>query len=179
MRTERKCKMKTDDGQPDSGSRCHGRRSQEERGKAVKQRGSVCRVTHWVSTRGEGDGLHVMVGNYLRRKQEGERKGKTRGEHVGDVTHVGSEMKACGWKGQMRTHYRGKCFVLQAEQRHSRHWSHAGAGTTEWNILTVANNHSRWINRLGTPCASRGLLFCEWMYVHGVLRLPPLWLAVH
>lgn len=74
--------------------------SQEERGKAEKQRGRVCRVTHWVSSRGEGDGLHVMVGNYLWRKQEqaDERRGKTRGEHVGDVTHVGSEMKACGWR---------------------------------------------------------------------------------
>lgn len=133
--------MKTDAAPPQQKK---GGVSQEERGKAEKQRGRVCRVTHWVSTRGEGDGLHVMVGNYLRRKrgQGGERKGKTRGEHVGDVTHVGSEMKARGWKGQMRTHHRGKCFVLRQRQR-----SRAVAGSTEWNILAVANRRSQRINK--------------------------------
>lgn len=30
----------------------------------------MCRVTHWVSSRSKGDGLHVMIGNYLRRNRE-------------------------------------------------------------------------------------------------------------
>ncbi len=29
-----------------------------------------CWVTHWVSSRGEGDGLHVMIGDYLWRKRK-------------------------------------------------------------------------------------------------------------
>lgn len=30
-------------------------------------------VTHWVSSRGEGDGLHVMIGDYLWRKRKKEK----------------------------------------------------------------------------------------------------------
>lgn len=51
-------------------------------------------LTHWVSSRGERDGLHVMIGDYLWRKRERKREGE--GEHVGDMKYVGSEMKACG-----------------------------------------------------------------------------------
>lgn len=62
-------------------------------------------LTHWVSSRGERDGLHVMIGDYLWREGERERMregGKSErekegeGEHVGDMKYVGSEMKACG-----------------------------------------------------------------------------------
>lgn len=55
-------------------------------------------LTHWVSSRGERDGLHVMIGDYLWRKRERkkEREKEGEGEHVGDMKYVGSEMKACG-----------------------------------------------------------------------------------
>lgn len=63
-----------------------------------------CWVTHWVSTRSEGDGLHVMIGDYLwRKKKDRKREGEdtereTEGEHVGDMKYVGSEMRARGWR---------------------------------------------------------------------------------
>lgn len=56
----------------ESGRKREGGKSRAE------ERDSVCRVTHWVSSRSEGDGLHVMVGNNLRRKQ-GQRE-ESRGE---------------------------------------------------------------------------------------------------
>lgn len=31
-------------------------------------------LTHWVSSRGERDGLHVMIGDYLWRKREREKE---------------------------------------------------------------------------------------------------------
>ena len=58
-------------------------------------------MTHWISSRGKGDGLHVMIGDYLWIKRERERGGRereTEGENVGDMKYVRSEMKACGWR---------------------------------------------------------------------------------
>lgn len=55
-------------------------------------------MTHWVSSRGKGDGLHVMIGDYLWIKTERGGERETEGEHVGDIMYVGSEMKACGWR---------------------------------------------------------------------------------
>lgn len=63
------------------------------------------RVTHWVSSRGKGDGLHVMIGDYLWRK--------TVGQNVGDMKYVGSETKACGW--------RDKCAIITEKSAFSLH----------------------------------------------------------
>ena len=41
------------------------RKEVKEEGERQKERG----VTHWVSSRGEGDGLHVMIGDYLWRER--------------------------------------------------------------------------------------------------------------
>ena len=37
-------------------------------------------VTHWVSSRGEGDGLHVMIGDYLWRNRGGDQEEERRGK---------------------------------------------------------------------------------------------------
>lgn len=131
-----------------------------EGGKAKRQ--SVCRVTHWVSTRGEGDGLHVMVGNYLWRKQgQGdEREGKTRGESMW-VTWCTWEVR---WK---HVDGRDKCGpITEGSALFSKPSSiignagYAGAGTTERNILTLANNRWRRINKdLGRPACPGGFFF--------------------
>lgn len=58
-------------------------------------------VTHWVSSRGKGYGLHVMIGNNLWRKRRVD--GRREGEHMGTMKYVGSEIKACLWKRETCT----------------------------------------------------------------------------
>lgn len=62
-------------------------------------------MTHWVSSRGKGYGLHVMIGNNLwrQRRVDGRREGE--GEHTGKMKYVGSEIKACLWKKEICTGY--------------------------------------------------------------------------
>lgn len=60
------------------------------------ERESVCGVTHWVSSRSEGDWLHVMIGDYLWEKIREREKIQGEKEHVGDMKYVGREMDVDG-----------------------------------------------------------------------------------
>lgn len=54
-------------------------------------------MTHGVSSRGEGDGLHVMIGDYLWRERGEKRQREEDERDMGGVRCVESDMKACGW----------------------------------------------------------------------------------
>lgn len=45
-------------------------------------------LTHWVSSRGERDGLHMMIGDYLWRKRERKREGGRKKEREKESTWV-------------------------------------------------------------------------------------------